>query len=81
MTNTPLPVDPTTTGTSPAVPYAYLRRRQVEKVVGLSRTTIYRLIGLGKFPPPMRLGANSVAWHSGDINSWIESRQPSIVVE
>ncbi|MBL0037543.1 MAG: AlpA family phage regulatory protein [Nitrosomonadales bacterium] len=37
-------------------------RKTVEKLSGLSRATIYRLIKLGKFPRPLSIGTGSVRW-------------------
>ncbi len=51
-----------------------LRTRDVTRVTGLSRTTVWRLERAGKFPPRMRLGENSVGWLEEEVQSWIESR-------
>ncbi len=51
-----------------------LRRKQVEKRVGLSRSTIYSKITAGEFPAPIALGARAVGWVESDITTWIESR-------
>lgn len=51
-----------------------LRSREVIRVTGLSRMTIWRMERLGLFPARRRLGANSVAWLEGDIQAWIRSR-------
>ena len=51
-----------------------LRRKQVEKRVGLSRSTIYAKIAAGEFPAPIALGARAVGWLESDIIARIESR-------
>ena len=51
-----------------------LRTRDVTRVTGLSRTTVWRLERAGKFPSRMRLGENSVGWLEEEVQSWIESR-------
>ena len=57
---------------------ALLRQRTVRSLVGeVAGSTLWRWIEQGKFPKPVRLGDNTVAWRSRDIASWIESRQPS----
>ena len=33
-----------------------LRRRQVEEITGMGRSSIYRLMQHGDFPPPVRVG-------------------------
>ena len=48
-----------------------LRRREVEAITHLSRATIYVRMQKGTFPPPVRLGPNSVAWRAEDIDRWI----------
>ena len=51
-----------------------LRRRQVEKVTGLSRSSIYRLMQDGAFPRPVKVGSAAVRWRASDITAWLESR-------
>jgi prophage regulatory protein len=51
-----------------------LRIRDVMKITGLSRMTIYRMEGKGEFPPRRRLGQNSVAWLEDDIANWATQR-------
>lgn len=54
-----------------------LRRPEVERVTGLSRATLYRLIAEGQFPAPVSLTAgNAVGWRAADIRAWLESREP-----
>lgn len=51
-----------------------LRLPRVCAQVGLSKSQIYRLIRTGEFPPPVRLGANSVAWPTERVNAWISGK-------
>ena len=51
-----------------------LRRREVEQMVSLSRTSIYRLADSGDFPHPIRVGPRAVRWRLGDIEQWISER-------
>ena len=51
-----------------------MRRREVERVTGMSRASIYRLMRSGRFPLPVRVGATAVRWKESDIADWIESR-------
>ena len=37
-----------------------------------SRSQLYRLIRAGKFPKPIRLGENRVAFCEHEIDAWIE---------
>lgn len=51
-----------------------LRRRQVEKLTGLARSTIYEYVKQGVFPAPVRLGSRAVGWRCTEVEAWIESR-------
>ncbi len=55
-----------------------LRRPEVEDRTGLARSTIYKLIGQGEFPEPIKLGSRSVGWVEGEIERWIESRRRGV---
>ena len=51
-----------------------IRRPEVEKLTGLSRSTIYRLRKLGKFPEQVRIGSRAVAWWLSEILAYMKSR-------
>ncbi len=51
-----------------------LRRKQVEKRTGLSRSTIYLRIQEGTFPRPINLGARAVGWLENEIEAWLVER-------
>lgn len=53
-----------------------LRRKEVEKITGLGRSSIYREISFGRFPKPIKLNPNgtSVGWVASEIYAWIEAR-------
>jgi prophage regulatory protein len=55
-----------------------LRVREVVKITGLSRMTIYRLEKEGEFPSRRRLGKNSIAWIDHEVSTWIAQRPPMI---
>lgn len=53
----------------------FLRLRRVIEVTGLGRSTLYSLVGSGRFPKPINLtGGRSVAWLSDDVDAWITTR-------
>ena len=54
--------------------YKYLRRRAVEEITGLSRSTIYLLMSKGQFPRPIKLTAKAVAWSEASIVDWLATR-------
>lgn len=51
-----------------------LRRKQVEKKTGLSRSTIYLRVKEGTFPRPINLGARAVGWLENEIEAWLMAR-------
>lgn len=55
----------------------FLTRAEVERRTGLSRSTIYRLMRVGRFPRPYRVGLRGVRWSERDINAWLASRPRS----
>lgn len=40
---------------------------------GLSRSTAFRRAGID-FPSPVRLGPNTIAWVSEEVDQWIDDR-------
>jgi prophage regulatory protein len=52
-----------------------LRRRQVEKRVGLTRSPIYARIKAGTFPKPISLGGGkAVGWIESEIDDWLSAQ-------
>ena len=51
-----------------------LRRHQVPRRTGLSRSTLYRYIKAGTLPSPVQLGLRAVGWLESDISDWISAR-------
>ena len=52
----------------------FLRRKEVEYLTGLSRTTIYRHMKKGLFTQSVRIGPNAVAWRESEIRAWMADR-------
>ena len=50
------------------------RIKDVIKVTGLSRSTIYRLMEQGKFPKPIKLSQRIIGFLEEDIDQWIQER-------
>ena len=48
-----------------------LRLKQVREIVALSRSEIYRQIGLGRFPRQIPLGDRARAWDAEEIQQWV----------
>jgi prophage regulatory protein len=58
-----------------------LRRPEVEAEIGLSRSSIYRLMELPEsdplhLPRPKLIGRQAVAWPASQIEAW-KARQPT----
>lgn len=68
MTSTSLRTEPA--GVSANLPM-YYRMRDVLRITGLSRPTLYRRIAARRFPAPVHLGGRACGWHSGALQSWI----------
>jgi prophage regulatory protein len=52
-----------------------LRINDVCAVTGLSVPTIYRLMGKGAFPRPVKITAAARAWKLSEITGWVETRE------
>ena len=55
-------------------PGSILRLKQVIDITGLSKSSIYALIALGKFPPQKKLSVRAVGWPADKIFAWVEAR-------
>lgn len=51
-----------------------IRLPQVRQTVALSRSEIYRLVSLKKFPAPIRLGERAVAWDFDAVQEWLREK-------
>ena len=51
-----------------------LTRREVERRVALSCSTIYEGMARGTFPKPLKVGVKAVRWRSSEIDEWLSSR-------
>jgi prophage regulatory protein len=51
-----------------------LRRPEVEKIVGLSRSTLYAMMAENTFPKPIKLGKRAIGWPDNVIAGWIDER-------
>jgi prophage regulatory protein len=54
--------------------YVLIRRKEVERMTGLSRSRIYAMMAEGTFPKPIVLGAKSIAWIESEVQKWIRAR-------
>src|SRR3546814_6620355 len=52
-----------------SIPMFY-RMREVLRMTGLSRSTLYRRIADGTFPAPVSLGGSAKGWRRSDLEEW-----------
>ena len=55
---------------------AILRWPDVYNLVGLSRSTIWRLTNSGQFPAAIQIGRRAVGWRASEIHDWLQSCAP-----
>lgn len=48
-----------------------IRLSEVCRITSRSRSSIYRDIQNGLFPPALKVGLRSIAWRESDVASWI----------
>lgn|GEM_PF-1417799 len=51
-----------------------IKIREVEKMVGLKKSALYKYVASGDFPPQIRIGPRSVAWEKDAVDRWISQR-------
>ncbi len=61
-------------------PNRFIRVKEVLDRIGIGRSTLYDWLNPqsprfdSKFPKPIKIGANAVAWLESDINEWINEK-------
>lgn len=50
-----------------------IRKPELCKILGLSKTTIEKLVRTGSLPSPVKITGYAVAWRQSDISAWIAS--------
>ena len=51
-----------------------LRPAEVSERTGLSRTTLWRQVRAGTFPPPLSLTESAIGWKTSTIDAWLANR-------
>ena len=51
-------------------PNRLIRMKELRQLLGLGHSTLYKMIGEGRFPRPVRLGERAVAWRLADVEAW-----------
>lgn len=55
-------------------PLSLLRREQVQQRTGLARSTIYKMITVGEFTPPIKIFGKAVGWPSNEVDALYAAR-------
>lgn len=55
-----------------------LRPVEAAKYVGMSRSSLYRLLAIKKFPAPTRMGIRAVGWTQNTLDEFIASRSTEV---
>lgn len=55
-----------------------VRMHELVSMLGISRSLIYRLISLNKFPAQVKLSERTVGWRLSAIEKWIEAKETSV---
>ncbi len=51
-----------------------LRAKEVMKIVGLGKTSLYGYMKAGMFPKGVKIGPRAVAWPESAVNRWVADR-------
>lgn len=51
-----------------------IRIKEVCRITGLSKSTLYAKIADGSFPRSVQLIERCVAWNEADVDAWIQER-------
>jgi prophage regulatory protein len=53
----------------------HIRIKELAVILGIGRSTIYRLISENKFPKQIKLTERTSVWRMSTINEWVESKE------
>ena len=55
-----------------------LTRQQLEKILGVRRSTIYKWMSNGTLPKPIKISPGCVRWRRAELVQWINSRPKAV---
>jgi prophage regulatory protein len=53
----------------------FLSPNDVAALTSLHRASIYRKVGAGEFPAPVRISERRVAFKESEVRAWMEARE------
>lgn len=54
-----------------------LNAREVTELIGVSRSTLHRMVAANRFPRPIRVGLRALRWRLSEVLAWMESGPPA----
>ena len=54
-----------------------LKNSEVCRMVGISRTTLWRLVRDGTFPNPLKISSMTRRWPASEVEAWMRSLSPA----
>jgi prophage regulatory protein len=51
-----------------------LKVKQVATEINVSVPQVYKLVSLGRFPKPIKLGERGSGWLTSEIDAWLQSK-------
>ena len=59
----------------PVVPLCgFLRQPQVLALVPVSKSTLWRRVQAGTFPPPLKLSERVTVWRAEEVQAWMQAQ-------
>jgi prophage regulatory protein len=59
----------------------FIRPRQVVEMIGVSRSTLWRMVQAGTFPPPVRITERNCGFLLETVESWMKTRAAGLAWE
>lgn len=53
----------------------YIRVKELSAMLGIAKSTIYRLVKEDKFPKQIKLTERTVVWRLSVINKWVADKE------
>ena len=53
----------------------FVRMKELTTIVGVGKSTIYRLISANKFPPQVKITQRTSGWRLSAVMEWMERRE------
>jgi len=59
----------------------FIRSREVVEMIGVSRTTLWRMVREGSFPRPVRITERSLGYVLEAVEAWMQARTKGVSPE